>query len=76
VPRHTVVDDPPEGVSLDELPRMLNTDTIARYYDWSVGTIVQIKRLFGGHEPIHYFRLVVDATGVVAVGGGAPVDDE
>jgi len=67
VPQHIPVDGPPKGVSTGELPRILSTDVIARYYDWPVGTVVRIERAFGGHEPIPYFRLVVDGGC-----GGAP----
>lgn len=60
VPKHTPIDAPPKGVLVGELPRMLDTDVVARYYDWSVDTVVRIERTFGGHEPIPYFRVVVD----------------
>ena len=58
VPLHSVVSDPPEGIQVSELPRMLASDKIAQYYDWSVGTIVRISRCFGGSEPVDYYRAV------------------
>lgn len=63
VPRHERVDAPPEGVLVEELPRMETTDRIAQYYDWPAGTIVKITRVFGGHEPIPYYRAVVGSGG-------------
>jgi DNA-directed RNA polymerase subunit H (RpoH/RPB5) len=59
VPRHEVVRCPPEGVSREELPRLLSSDRIVQYYNWPIGTIVHIRRVFGGHEPVSYFRIVV-----------------
>ena len=59
VPRHERVAAPPDGVDAHALPRMLDTDRIAQYYDWGPGTIVRVWRRFGGHEPVPYFRRVV-----------------
>lgn len=63
VPKHEAVAGPPPGVAVEELPRMEATDRIAQYYDWSPGTVVKITRVFGGHEPIPYYRVVVAAGG-------------
>ena len=59
VPRQEEVFELPDGISTDHLPRMLESDVVARYYDWRPGTIVRVTRSFCGHEPVHYFRLVV-----------------
>jgi len=58
VPRHEVTSSLPDGVSKDELPRMLLSERIVQYYNWPVGTIVHVHRVFGGHEPVSYFRVV------------------
>ena len=64
VPAHERVDatELPPGVAPEALPCLLETDRVAQYYDWPVGTIVRITRCFGGHETTHYFRRVVAAT--------------
>lgn len=62
VPKHEAVDAPPPGVTKEELPRMESTDKVAQYYDWKPGTVVKITRVFGGSEPIPYYRLVVPAS--------------
>lgn len=64
VPRHERVDASqlPPGVDCHDLPRMEQTDKIAQYYDWPPGTVVRIERVFGGHEPIPYYRIVVPST--------------
>ena len=59
VPRHERVDAPPHGVDATDLPVMLESDRIAQYYDWKVGTIVRITRVFGGHETYPYYRIVI-----------------
>lgn len=56
VPRHTAV--APAGHDLALLPKLLETDAVAQYYGWPVGTVVQIERRLGTHEPIPYFRVV------------------
>ena len=62
VPPHEVVPEPPEGTTRDTLPKMLETDPVARYYAWPVGTVVRVVRRFGGCEPIPYFRVVVGSS--------------
>jgi DNA-directed RNA polymerase subunit H (RpoH/RPB5) len=59
VPRHERVEAPPEGVALDKLPKMLESDKVAQYYRWPPGTCVRVWRRFGGHEGVPYFRVVV-----------------
>lgn len=59
VPRHEKVDYAPQNIPAQKLPRILETDKIVQYYNWPCGTIVKIKRVFGGHEPVCYFRVVV-----------------
>ena len=59
VPKHEAVAEPPPGVKVEELPRMELSDKIAQYYDWRPGQVVRITRVFGGHEPIPYYRVVV-----------------
>lgn len=43
------------------LPKILDSDKVVQYYDWPTGTVVQVKRCFGGHEPVPYFRVVCSA---------------
>ena len=64
VPKHERIEasELPPNVNRADLPRMEQTDKIAQYYDWPVGTIVRIVRVFGGHEPIMYYRVVVAST--------------
>ena len=57
VPKHTVVAS--TQFKVDNLPVMKKTDPVAQYYGWDVGTVVRIERVFGGHEPVVFFRLVV-----------------
>lgn len=66
VPLHTKIQasELPNGMSVDTLPRILESDRIVQYYNWPCGTVVKIKRVFGGYEPINYFRVVV-AVGMV-----------
>lgn len=59
VPKHEVVDAPPANLRPEQLPRMDVMDKVAQYYDWKPGTIIKITRVFGGSEPIPYYRLVV-----------------
>ena len=59
VPRHTQISSPPLGIEVDCLPKLLEHDAVAQYYNWKCGTIVRIERLFGGHEPVVYYRVVV-----------------
>lgn len=56
VPCHRAVDNP--GVDSALLPKISVTDPVVRYYDWPRGTVVHIRRVFGGHEPSTYFRVV------------------
>jgi DNA-directed RNA polymerase subunit H (RpoH/RPB5) len=58
VPSFRVVDGPPDGVTPNTLPRILETDPVVQYYKWPVGTVVHSERVFGGNEPIDYYRLV------------------
>lgn len=62
VPHHRAVPSPPNGVEKDKLPRILDTDPIVQYYNWPVGTIVEVSRCYAGHEPIPYFRCVSAAS--------------
>ena len=56
VPCHRAVANP--GVDAALLPKLSITDPVVRYHDWPQGTIVHIRRVFGGHEPSTYFRVV------------------
>lgn len=60
VPRHEAVgeDALPPGCLVDQLPRILDTDPVVRYYDWPVGTIIRIERVYVGSEVIPFFRCV------------------
>lgn len=44
------------------LPKIFDTDAVVQYYDWPVGTVVRVERVFGGHEPIPYLRVVCTAS--------------
>ena len=67
VPRHRRIDADqlPRGMQMDRLPRILDTDRVVQYYNWPCGTVVKIRRVFGGYEPIDYFRVVAPAGGGV-----------
>ena len=69
VPRHERVEKPPEGVSVEALPKLPDTDPVAQYYHWPVGTVVRVWRCFSGHEPVPYYR-------VVCTSGGVSTDEE
>lgn len=57
VPKHEPLAD---GCGIDpkHLPKISSTDPIVQYYGWPMGTVVRVWRVFGGHEPIPYFRVV------------------
>lgn len=59
VPKHVLCDNPP--LAKEKLPKILDTDPIAVYYDFPVGSVVRIERVFGGGEQSVYFRTVVPA---------------
>lgn len=61
VPKHTVA-AAPNGISAEQLPRILETDPIVQYYNWPVGTIVRVERCYAGHEPIPYYRCVTSSS--------------
>lgn len=65
VPKHDRIEanELPNGIQVDRLPRLLDSDRIVQYYAWPCGSVIKIKRIFGGYEPITYFRLVVPACG-------------
>lgn len=58
VPRHEKVDTVPNDVPSTSLPKILESDPICQYYNWPIGTIVKISRVFGGHEIVPYYRIV------------------
>ena len=65
VPMHVRVDasELPNGMKVMNLPRLLETDRIVQYNAWPCGSVIKIKRVFGGYEPITYFRVVTPACG-------------
>lgn len=65
VPKHDRVEanELPTGMQVSHLPRLLDSDRVVQYYAWPCGSVIKIKRVFGGYEPIIYFRLVVPACG-------------
>ena len=65
VPKHVRIEanQLPDGIQADRLPRLLESDRIVQYYAWPCRSVIKIKRIFGGYEPITYFRLVVPACG-------------
>lgn len=56
VPSHRKVSG--EGLDVDHLPKILETDMVVQYHAWAVGTVVRIERVMGGGEPAPYFRVV------------------
>lgn len=65
VPRHEVVPaDEVQGLlrrlqvgSVDQLPRVFDTDPVIRYHGWQAGQVVRIHRhLLGGYQ--HFYRLI------------------
>lgn len=70
VPKHEVA-PPPAHVDggVEALPRLLDSDPVARYHDWPVGTVVRVLRHFGGHEPVPYYRVVVGGAGEARADG-------
>lgn len=59
VPRHERVDALPPGTTLESLPHILDSDKVVQYYNWPIGSIIRIERIFGGFEPVPYYRVVV-----------------
>ena len=58
VPKHEKMEGPPPGTTLAQLPKLPETDAVARYHAWPVGTVVRVWRVFAGSEPVPYFRVV------------------
>jgi DNA-directed RNA polymerase subunit H (RpoH/RPB5) len=58
VPRHQRIDKAPYSLDPEHLPCILEGDSVVQYYNWPVGTIVKIDRVFGGSEPVPYYRVV------------------
>tara|TARA_A100001015_G_C14747086_1_gene616028 strand:+ start:179 stop:727 length:549 start_codon:yes stop_codon:yes gene_type:complete len=46
------------GDDVDLFPKILDTDPVIKYYDWPVGKIVEIERIYGGEEPVLYYRCI------------------
>lgn len=61
VPTHTVVTEEELPCPPHQLPKLLDTDPVARYHDWPVGTLVRVDRVFGGNECVPFYRCVVKA---------------
>jgi DNA-directed RNA polymerase subunit H (RpoH/RPB5) len=64
VPKHTRVDiSELKHVVRDtvELPRILRSDAVCRYYDYKKGDIIRIERRIGLQEPRPYYRVVCEA---------------
>lgn len=57
VPRHSLVADA-GGIEKRLLPIILDSDPIVQYFNWPAGGIVKVERLFGGSEPLSYYRLI------------------
>ena len=55
VPKHELVDFTQKD-QLACLPHILSTDPVVRYHDWPCGTVVKIRRVFGGHESVPFFQ--------------------
>ena len=50
VPKHERLTELPTGLRAEHLPKLLDSDPIAQYYDFPIGSIVKITRVFGGHQ--------------------------
>lgn len=61
VPRHEVVESPPGNVTVQQLPRILDSDPVVQYFHFPVGAVLKITRVFGGCEEVPYFRVVVSS---------------
>ena len=65
VPRHEVLTGPAKAellrrVAKSKLPRLPETDAVAKFHCWKPGTVVRIVRQFGqSMEPIVVYRVVV-----------------
>lgn len=59
VPKHERVQEFPG--TREELPQILDTDPIVQYYNYPPGVVLRTMRPFGGHEPIPYYRVVVQS---------------
>lgn len=57
VPKHTLLTDR-SGYDPKTLPLLLESDPVVQYYNWPVGSMVKIDRVFAGNEPIPYVRLI------------------
>jgi len=44
--------------SNEELPKIFVFDPIVQYYDFPIGSVIRIKRVFGLNEPTYYYRVV------------------
>ena len=58
VPAHERITSLPDGLEPAQLPKLLDTAPIAQYHAWPVGTLVRITRVFGGHQPTPFYRVV------------------
>ena len=61
VPRHELCAQPPTA-DVHKYPKILDTDPVCQWYDFPVGSLVKITRVFGGAEPHSYFRVVTAAS--------------
>jgi len=58
VPKHERIGVDGHNFEKDKLPKLLVSDPIVQYYDWKVGDVIRIRRVFGGGEPHDYYRVV------------------
>jgi DNA-directed RNA polymerase subunit H (RpoH/RPB5) len=61
VPTHEHITSLPDGLEPMQLPKLLDSDPIVQYHNWPVGTLVRITRVFGGHQPTPFYRIVASA---------------
>lgn len=57
VPCHSLLSDD-HGMDTASLPIILDSDPIVQFYNWPVGGVVKIERVFAGNEPTVYYRRI------------------
>lgn len=61
VPKHEAINELPNDITKEQLPKILRTDPIVRFHAWQIGTVVRITRVFGSHAVEYNYRVVTEA---------------